>query len=103
MFFILYIFFKVALNLSINDKSNEPLVPSCIFSNFITNNSLGIIKWIYGLEIVLGVGLWFIILSIVISNKYFNIYYKKYIKVFDIIFSTLLLYFSIKIIISVLS
>ena len=74
-----------------------------IFSQFIKRDMPGWVNWVYGLEIVLAVGLWFVILSILISNKYFNTYYKKYAKWFDRIFGIVLLYFSIKIFIMVIS
>lgn len=54
-----------------------------VFSQFIGNNTPNWIRWIYGGEIILAVGLWFILLAILISNNYFKKMYQQYMHWFD--------------------
>lgn len=68
-----------------------------IFSQFINSNTPKLVEWLYGLEVVLAVGGWFVILSIIISSKLFNQFYRKCRKWLDRFFGGLLLYFAYKI------
>ncbi|MBP2655781.1 MAG: Lysine exporter protein [Firmicutes bacterium] len=68
-----------------------------IFSQFITPATPGWVEWIYGLEVVLAVGGWFVILSIMISSDFFRQIYQKSRKWLDRFLGGLLLYFAYKI------
>ncbi|MBU3217368.1 LysE family translocator (plasmid) [Clostridium estertheticum] len=65
-----------------------------IFSQFITSNTPIWVECIYGLEIVLTIGGWFVFLSVMISTKFFCRIYKKCRKWLDRFFGGLLLYFA---------
>lgn len=54
-----------------------------VFSQFIGPDTSHWMRWIYGVEIILAVGLWFIILAILISNSYFRKIYQQYMHWFD--------------------
>lgn len=49
-----------------------------VFSQFIGPDTLNWMRWIYGGEIILAVGLWFTLLAILISNNYFRKLYQQY-------------------------
>ncbi|HEY5563361.1 MAG TPA: LysE family translocator [Clostridiaceae bacterium] len=68
-----------------------------IFSQFITSNTPVWVEWVYGLEIVLAVGVWFVFLSVMISTKFFSQIYNKCRIWLDRSFGALLLYFAFKI------
>lgn len=68
-----------------------------IFSQFINSSTPRWMEWLYGLEIALAVGGWFVILSVMISSKFFSQIYKKCRKWLDRFFGGLLLYFAYKI------
>lgn len=68
-----------------------------VFSQFITSDTPRWVEWVYGLEIVVAVGGWFIFLSVMVSSKFFSQIYKKCRKWLDRFFGALLLYFSYKI------
>jgi RhtB (resistance to homoserine/threonine) family protein len=72
-----------------------------IFSQFLSINTTYVMKWILGLEIILTVGVWFIILSIFISSHKFRGIYLKYQYLFNRILGLILFYFAIKIILTV--
>lgn len=40
-------------------------------------------RWIYGGETILAIGIWFILLAILISNNYFRKLYQQYMHWFD--------------------
>jgi len=54
-----------------------------IFSQFIGAGTPGWMRWIYGGEIILAVGLWFILLAVLISNPYFRSVYQRCMHWFD--------------------
>lgn len=68
-----------------------------IFSQFITSNTPSWVEWIYGLEVVGAVGGWFVVLSVIVSSKFFSQIYKKCSKWLDRSFGALILYFAYKI------
>ncbi|MEQ8155720.1 MAG: LysE family translocator [Clostridiaceae bacterium] len=68
-----------------------------IFSQFISSNTPRWVEWLYGFEVALAVGGWFVILSVMISSKFFSQIYKKCRKWLDRFFGGLLLYFAYKI------
>lgn len=75
-----------------------------VFSQFIGPNTSNWMRWIYGGEIILAVGLWFILLAILISNNYFRKLYQKYMHWFDRGLGIILIIFAVTIgIITVLS
>lgn len=48
-----------------------------IFSQFVTPETSRRLEWIYGFEVVLAVGCWFIILAVLISLPVFTELYQK--------------------------
>lgn len=68
-----------------------------VFSQFIGNNTPNWIRWIYGGEIILAVGLWFILLAILISNNYFKKMYQQYMHWFDRGLGIILIIFAVTI------
>ncbi|MBU2702707.1 RhtB (resistance to homoserine/threonine) family protein [Sporomusaceae bacterium BoRhaA] len=68
-----------------------------IFAQFITPDTPSWVEWIYGLEVVVAVGGWFVILSIMISSNFFRQIYQSCRKWLDRFFGGLLLYFAYKI------
>lgn len=68
-----------------------------IFAQFITPDTPSWVEWIYGLEVVVAVGGWFVILSIMISSNFFRQIYQSSRKWLDRFFGALLLYFAYKI------
>ncbi len=68
-----------------------------VFSQFIGHQTPDWMRWIYGGEIILAVGLWFILLAILISNNYFRNIYQQYMHWFDRILGVLLIIFAINI------
>jgi len=68
-----------------------------IFSQFITPDTPTWVEWIYGLEVILAVGGWFVILSVMSSSSYFRQTYQKCRNWLDRFFGGLLLYFAYKI------
>ncbi|PGY05845.1 LysE family transporter [Bacillus sp. AFS031507] len=68
-----------------------------VFSQFIGNNTPNWLRWIYGGEIILAVGLWFILLAILISNNYFKKMYQQYMHWFDRGLGIILIIFSVTI------
>ena len=68
-----------------------------VFSQFMSPESLSWTKWIYGLEVVLVIGLWFVLLSVVISSRIFRNLYKKSHKWFERLFGGILIFFAYRI------
>jgi RhtB (resistance to homoserine/threonine) family protein len=68
-----------------------------IFSQFINSSTPRWMEWLYGFEVALAVGGWFVILSVMISSKFFSQIYKKCRKWLDSFFGGLLLFFAYKI------
>ncbi|MBG0970638.1 LysE family transporter [Bacillus sp. SRB3LM] len=48
-----------------------PLFFKSVFSQFIGHHTPNWVHWIYGGEIIIAVGLWFTLLTILISDNYF--------------------------------
>ncbi|MCY8234960.1 LysE family translocator [Priestia endophytica] len=71
-----------------------------IFSQFISSDTASWIRWIYGIEIILAVALWFTFVSSVISYKKFRNFYEKYNHWFDRCLGAILIYFAIFIVYS---
>lgn len=68
-----------------------------VFSQFIGPNTAHWMRWVYGAEIIVAVGLWFIVLAILISNRYFRHIYKRYMHWFDRGLGIMLILFAITI------
>ncbi|TKI89953.1 LysE family translocator, partial [Bacillus cereus] len=60
-----------------------PLFFLSVFSQFIGTNTPNWVRWIYGGEIIIVVGIWFTLLAILISNNYFKKIYQKNMHWFD--------------------
>ncbi|MED4059700.1 LysE family translocator [Priestia megaterium] len=71
-----------------------------IFSQFISADTDSWMRWIYGTEIIIAVGLWFTFLSTVISYQKFRDFYDKYSHWFDRCLGVILIYFAIFIVYS---
>ncbi|WP_176585569.1 LysE family translocator [Priestia megaterium] len=71
-----------------------------IFSQFISADTASWVRWIYGTEIVVAVGLWFTFISTVISYQKFRDYYERYSHWFDRCLGAILIYFAIFIVYS---
>ncbi|PES95296.1 lysine transporter LysE [Priestia megaterium] len=71
-----------------------------IFSQFISADTASWMRWIYGTEIIIAVGLWFTFLSTVISYQKFRDFYDKYSHWFDRCLGVILIYFAIFIVYS---
>jgi len=68
-----------------------------VFSQFMTPETPRWVEWVYGLEVVVAVGGWFVFLSIAISSRFFRRGYQKCRKWLDRSFGGILLYFAYKI------
>jgi RhtB (resistance to homoserine/threonine) family protein len=68
-----------------------------VFSQFIGPDTLNWMRWIYGGEIILAVGLWFTLLAILISNNYFRKLYQQYMHWFDRGLGIILIIFAVTI------
>lgn len=68
-----------------------------VFSQFIGHGTPEWMRWIYGGEIIVAVGLWFILLAILISNDYFRDIYRKYMHWFDRGLGVILILFAVTI------
>jgi len=71
-----------------------------IFSQFISADTVSWVRWIYGTEIVVAVGLWFTFISTVISYQKFRNYYERYSHWFDRCLGAILIYFAVFIVYS---
>ncbi|YAR64199.1 LysE family translocator [Bacillus cytotoxicus] len=72
-----------------------------IFSQFISTNTPDWIRWVYGVEIIFAVGLWFVVLATIISYGKFRLFYRRYSFWFDRFLGTVIILFALKIIFSV--
>lgn len=70
-----------------------------IFSQFLTPETPGWVRWVYGGEIMFAVGAWFVFLATVISSATFRRYYGAYRHWFNRVLGGVLLFFAIKIIV----
>ena len=68
-----------------------------VFSQFIGPDTSNWMRWIYGGEIILAVGLWFILLATLISNTYFRKVYQQNMHWFDRGLGIILIIFAITI------
>ncbi|MEA1006584.1 MULTISPECIES: LysE family translocator [Bacillus amyloliquefaciens group] len=66
-----------------------------IFSQFIGNNTPGWVRWIYGGEVILAVGLWFVSIAGLISKEFFRNMYHRYMHLFDRGLGIILIIFAI--------
>jgi threonine/homoserine/homoserine lactone efflux protein len=73
-----------------------------IFSQFLTPETPAWVRWIYGLENVAAVGLWFTFLAQVIALNRFQRLYRDYVQWFNVLLGCALIYFAGRIMISVL-
>ncbi|MEH7035976.1 LysE family translocator [Priestia megaterium] len=71
-----------------------------IFSQFISSDTASWVRWIYGTEIVVAVGLWFTFISTVISYQKFRDYYERYSYWLDRCLGAILIYFAVFIVYS---
>jgi len=71
-----------------------------VFSQFISADTTSWVRWIYGTEIVVAVGLWFTFISTVISYQKFRNYYERYSHWFDRCLGAILIYFAVFIVYS---
>jgi RhtB (resistance to homoserine/threonine) family protein len=78
-----------------------PLFFLSIFAQFLTAGTPGWVRWIYGLETIMAVGGWFILLSFIITSLSFRRIYGRYRHWFDRILGAVLLFFAIRILGSV--
>ena len=65
-----------------------------VFSQFFSVDTPKWIEWVYGLEVIVAITGWFILLSVIISSKIFRSLYQRGHKVLDGFFGGILLYFS---------
>lgn len=73
-----------------------------IFSQFLTPQTPGWVRWIYGGEIMIAVGGWFVVLAAIISSRTFRRFYGAYRHWFDRALGAVLLFFGLKILIGLL-
>jgi RhtB (resistance to homoserine/threonine) family protein len=78
-----------------------PLFFLSIFAQFLTAGTPGWVRWIYGLETIMAVGGWFILLSFIITSLRFRRVYGRYRHWFDRALGLVLLFFAIRILGSV--
>jgi len=68
-----------------------------IFSQFITAETSRRVEWIYGFEVAVVVGFWFIVLAVLITLPVFEGLYQKLRLWLERIFGLVLLYFAVKV------
>lgn len=68
-----------------------------VLSQFIGPNTSNWMRWLYGGEIILAVGLWFILLAIINSYNYFRKLYQQYMHWFDRGLGIILIIFAVTI------
>lgn len=71
-----------------------------VFSQFISVDTGNWVRWVYGSEIVVAVGSWFVLLSVIISYRKFRDFYDRYNYWFDRCLGSILLYFAVVIVVS---
>lgn len=69
-----------------------------IFSQFISPDMSKWMEFVYGIEVVLTIGLWFVLLSVFVSLKGFRRFYERIDLWLERIFGTILIFFAIKVI-----
>ncbi|WP_286884988.1 LysE family translocator [Aneurinibacillus sp. UBA3580] len=69
-----------------------------VFSQFLTPDTSSAVRWIYGIEIIVAVALWFVTLSFLVSSARFRKFYERYRVWFDRLLGAVLLYFALRII-----
>jgi RhtB (resistance to homoserine/threonine) family protein len=74
-----------------------PLFFLSVFSQFLGHNTPNWMRWIYGGETILAIGLWFVLLAILISNNYFRKLYQQYMHWFDRGLGIILIIFAVTI------
>lgn len=70
-----------------------------IFSQFLTPETPAWVQWVYGAEIMVAVGGWFVLLSIMISSRRFRDLYGAYSYWIDRALGTILLFFGLRIVV----
>lgn len=80
-----------------------PLFFLSVFSQFLGHDTPDWMRWVYGGETILAIGLWFVSLAILISNNYFRKMYQKYMHWFDRGFGVVLIVLAVTIGITTLS
>jgi RhtB (resistance to homoserine/threonine) family protein len=68
-----------------------------IFSQFFTEETTILTRWIYGFEVIVAVGLWFVVLACIVSNATFRSFYQRWQHWFDRLLGAVLIYFGLKI------
>lgn len=68
-----------------------------VFSQFMVPGISRWVEWIYGFEVVLVIGCWFIILSILVSTPVFKAIYQKCRTWLERFFGVILIYFALKV------
>lgn len=68
-----------------------------IFSQFITAEASRRMEWIYGFEVALVTGFWFVLLAVLITLPAFEGLYQKFRIWLERIFGLVLLYFAVKV------
>ncbi|WCN36346.1 LysE family translocator [Aneurinibacillus uraniidurans] len=71
-----------------------------VFSQFISADTGNWVRWVYGSEIIVAVGSWFVLLSVIISYRKFREFYDRYNYWFDRCLGSILLYFAVVIVVS---
>ncbi|WP_307413671.1 LysE family translocator [Neobacillus ginsengisoli] len=74
-----------------------PLFFLSVFSQFLGHDTPEWMRWVYGGETILAIGLWFILLAILISNNHFRKLYQQYMHWFDRGLGIILIIFAITI------
>jgi RhtB (resistance to homoserine/threonine) family protein len=74
-----------------------PLFFLSVFSQFLGHDIPNWMRWIYGGETILAIGLWFVLLAILISNRYFRKLYQQYMHWFDRGLGIILIIFAVTI------
>lgn len=68
-----------------------------IFSQFMSPGTARWIEWIYGFEVVLVIGAWFVLLSGLISSNTFRSCYQKFRIWLERFFGVILIYFAVRV------
>jgi RhtB (resistance to homoserine/threonine) family protein len=74
-----------------------PLFFLSVFSQFLGHDTPDWMRWVYGGETILAIGLWFVLLAILISNNYFRKLYQQYMHWFDRGLGLILIIFAVTI------
>ncbi len=80
---------------ALNPKA--PLFFLSIFPQFLTKDTPQWMQWVYGLEIVVAVGGWFVLLALIGSSAWFRRFYHRNKHWFDRILGGVLLCFAVRI------